>query len=112
MNQNRPLILVSNDDGFDSNGIRSLVSFIADLGDVLVCAPDGGRSGFSCAFTAADPLYLRRREDYAGAQVWSCSGTPVDCIKLAIDQLLDGRKPDLVIGGINHGDNSTPIVPL
>lgn len=107
MNQNRPLILVSNDDGFDSNGIRSLVSFIADLGDVLVCAPDGGRSGFSCAFTAADPLYLRRREDYAGAQVWSCSGTPVDCIKLAIDQLLDGRKPDLVIGGINHGDNST-----
>lgn len=67
MNQNRPLILVSNDDGFDSNGIRSLVSFIADLGDVLVCAPDGGRSGFSCAFTAADPLYLRRREDYAGA---------------------------------------------
>lgn len=107
MNQNRPLILVSNDDGFDSNGIRSLVSFIADLGDVLVCAPDGGRSGFSCAFTAADPLYLRRREDYAGAQVWSCSGTPVDCVKLAIDQLLDGRKPDLVIGGINHGDNST-----
>lgn len=74
---------------------------------MLVCAPDGGRSGFSCAFTAADPLYLRRREDYAGAQVWSCSGTPVDCIKLAIDQLLDGRKPDLVIGGINHGDNST-----
>lgn len=107
MKNNKPLILVSNDDGYQSNGIRSLVSFIADLGEVLVCAPDGGRSGYSCAFTAADPLYLTRRDSLSGATVWSCSGTPVDCVKLAIDQLLEGRKPDLVIGGINHGDNST-----
>ena len=107
MNKNRPLILVSNDDGFDSNGIRSLVSFIADMGEVLVCAPDSPRSGYSCAFTAADPLYLKRREDIAGAEVWSCSGTPVDSVKLAIDQILDNRMPELILGGINHGDNST-----
>lgn len=107
MIQNKPLILVSNDDGFGSNGIRSLVSFMADMADVFVCAPDGGRSGYSCAFTAADPLYLRQRERIAGAEVWSCSGTPVDCVKLALDQLLRDRRPDLIVSGINHGDNST-----
>ncbi len=107
MIQNRPLILVSNDDGFDSNGIRTLTSAILDMGDVLVCAPDGGRSGYSCAFSAVPPLYLKRRDNIPGAQVWSCSGTPVDCVKIAIDQLLSRRKPDLILSGINHGDNSS-----
>ena len=103
----KPLILISNDDGYQSGGIRYLVSFLSDMADILVCAPDGGRSGYSCAFSAVPPLYLHRRDNIPGAVVWSCSGTPVDCVKIALDQLLDGRMPDLVIGGINHGDNST-----
>ncbi|MBQ2169650.1 MAG: 5'/3'-nucleotidase SurE, partial [Prevotella sp.] len=107
MNQHRPFILISNDDGYDSNGIRILVDMIKDIADILVCAPDSGRSGFSCAFSATKYLVLNRQENIDDVEVWSCNGTPVDCVKLAIDQLCDGRKPDLVIGGINHGDNST-----
>lgn len=105
----RPLILIANDDGFDANGIRKLVEFVKPFGDVLVCAPDGPRSGFSCAFSAVEPLTLCRRHNMGDdVEVWSCSGTPVDCVKLAIDQLCsDGRMPALVLGGINHGDNST-----
>ncbi|MBR5689137.1 MAG: 5'/3'-nucleotidase SurE [Prevotella sp.] len=106
---NRPLILISNDDGFEANGIRALVDFVKPLGDVLVCAPEGPRSGFSRAFSATDPLTLRRRDNMGeGVEVWSCSGTPVDCVKLAFDQFCLGKRlPDLVLGGINHGDNST-----
>ncbi|MBQ6652618.1 MAG: 5'/3'-nucleotidase SurE [Prevotella sp.] len=107
MTKEKPLILIANDDGYAANGIRSLVQMVAPLGNVLVCAPDGGRSGYSCAFTASDPLTLRQRESIGDVPVWSCTGTPVDCVKIAIDQLLDGRMPDLVLGGINHGDNST-----
>ena len=104
---NKPFILISNDDGYQSGGIRQLVEFLSDMADILVCAPDGGRSGYSCAFSAVPTLYLKKRDSYFGAEVWSCSGTPVDCVKLALDQLSGGRKPDIVIGGINHGDNST-----
>lgn len=103
----KPLILISNDDGYQSGGIRQLVEFLSDMAEILVCAPDGGRSGYSCAFSAVPPLYLTRRDNIPGAEVWSCSGTPVDSVKIALDQLLNGRMPDLVIGGINHGDNST-----
>ncbi|MBR6446076.1 MAG: hypothetical protein IKS94_06590, partial [Prevotella sp.] len=75
---NRPLILISNDDGFEANGIRALVDFVKPLGDVLVCAPEGPRSGFSRAFSATDPLTLRRRDNMGDdVEVWSCSGTPV-----------------------------------
>ncbi|MBR1468715.1 MAG: 5'/3'-nucleotidase SurE [Prevotella sp.] len=107
--QSRPLILISNDDGFESNGIRALVDFVKPLADVLVCAPEGPRSGFSCAFSAVEPLTLRRRNNMGDdVEVWSCSGTPVDCVKLAIDQFCLGKRmPDMVLGGINHGDNST-----
>lgn len=108
MNENKPLILISNDDGYHSVGIRALVGMVKDLGDVLVCAPESGRSGFSCAFSAEPPLRLKRRHNMGDdVEVWSCSGTPVDCVKLALDQLTPQRKPSLVIGGINHGDNST-----
>jgi 5'-nucleotidase len=103
---NRPLILISNDDGFQAKGINSLVNMIEDLGDIVVCAPDGPRSGFSCAFSATTPLMLRLQQQREGVQVWSCNGTPVDCVKMALSQILD-RKPDLVIGGINHGDNGS-----
>lgn len=107
MEKKSPLILIANDDGYQSGGLRQLVDFISDMGEIFVCAPDGPRSGYSRAFSAVPPLYLHRQADLYGATVWSCSGTPVDCIKIALDQLLDGRLPDLVIGGINHGDNST-----
>ena len=100
-------ILIANDDGFQAPGIRALASMISDLGDVTICAPDGPRSGFSRAFSAAVPLRLKRQSNLNDVTVWSCSGTPVDCVKLAVDQLYEGKQPDLVLGGINHGDNST-----
>lgn len=107
MQTERPLILISNDDGYHSPGIHALVDMVSNLADVLVCAPEAARSGFSCAFSAVDYLRLKRRNDIGTAQVWSCSGTPVDCVKLALDQLCPNRRPDLILGGINHGDNSS-----
>ena len=107
MKNYRPLILISNDDGFQAKGINVLVDMVADMGDVLVCAPDSARSGFSCAFSATRPLRLRQRNKCDNVEVWSCNGTPVDCVKLALDQLCGDRIPDLVIGGINHGDNAS-----
>lgn len=107
MENNQPLILIANDDGYHSPGIRKLVDCVRDLGRVLVCAPESARSGYSCAFSAADYLRLKRRHNMGDTEVWSCSGTPVDCVKLALDQLCGGRRPDLILSGINHGDNSS-----
>jgi 5'-nucleotidase len=103
----RPLILISNDDGYHAKGINSLIDMISDLGDILVCAPESARSGFSTAFSATIPLRLKLRREREGMQMWSCNGTPVDCVKLALSELCNGRKPDIVIGGINHGDNAS-----
>ena len=102
----RPLILISNDDGYQAKGINELVRMVSDYGDVLVCAPDGARSGMSCAFSATIPLTLTLIRKEPGLEVWSCNGTPVDCVKMALANLC-ARKPDLVIGGINHGDNAS-----
>ena len=102
----RPLLLISNDDGYQAKGIQQLVEMVSDYGDIIVCAPDEARSGFSCAFSATTPLRLHLREKRGGVQVWSCSGTPVDCVKMALAELCP-RKPDMVIGGINHGDNAS-----
>ena len=107
----RPLLLISNDDGYQAKGIRELVEMVSDLGDVLVCAPDSARSGFACAFSATTPLTLVCRQKYTAAsgahvEIWSCNGTPVDCVKMALAELCP-RKPDMVIGGINHGDNGS-----
>ncbi|MCR4918833.1 MAG: 5'/3'-nucleotidase SurE [Prevotella sp.] len=109
----RPLILISNDDGYQAKGISVLTDMLSDLADLLVCAPDGPRSGYSCAFTANDPLRLTLQRDEPGLTVYSCSGTPADCVKMALDRLLpagsDGRprRPAMVVGGINHGDNGS-----
>ena len=105
--EKRPLILISNDDGYQAKGINSLIDMLRDMGDILVCAPDSARSGFSCAFSATVPLRLIKQWEDEGVQVWSSNGTPVDCVKLALSELLGGRKPDLVLGGINHGDNAS-----
>lgn len=107
MNENRPLILISNDDGYHAKGINSLIDMIKDMADIVVCAPESARSGFSCAFSAVEPLRLKKRREEDGLQVWSCNGTPVDCVKLALDQLFASRRPDMVIGGINHGSNAS-----
>ena len=102
----KPLILISNDDGYQAKGINSLVKMVRSFGDVIVCAPDSARSGFACAFSATIPLRLTLQHKEEGLEVWSSNGTPVDCVKLALSELCP-RKPDLVIGGINHGDNAS-----
>lgn len=103
---NRPLILISNDDGYQAKGINDLIEMVKPLGDVIICAPDGPRSGQSCAFSATIPLTLTQRRKENGVEVWSCNGTPVDCVKMALANICP-RKPDIVIGGINHGDNAS-----
>ena len=105
-NSMKPLILISNDDGYHAKGINSLIEMVRDYGDIIVCAPESARSGFACAFSATTPLRLKLRRESDGVQVWSCNGTPVDCVKMALAELCP-RKPDLVIGGINHGDNAS-----
>jgi len=106
MNTEKPLILISNDDGYQAKGITTLVEMIGDMGEILVCAPEEARSGYSAAFSATAPLRLSRRVSRPGLEVWSCNGTPVDCVKLALADICR-RKPNLVIGGINHGDNAS-----
>ena len=102
----RPLILISNDDGYQATGIRSLIAMLEDMADIIVCAPDAARSGFSCAFSATTPLTLTLREQREGVSVYSCNGAPVDCVKMALSNICT-RRPDMVIGGINHGDNAS-----
>jgi 5'-nucleotidase len=101
----RPLILVTNDDGINAQGINRLIETIRPLGDIVVVAPDGPRSGMSGAFTFTVPIRCHLVSSEAGLTVYSCTGTPVDCVKIAVHQLLD-RKPDLLMSGINHGTNS------
>lgn len=107
MENKKPLILISNDDGYQAKGIRSLVEMVRHLGDIIVCAPEGARSGMACAFSATQPLTLVKRHEEPGLKIWSCNGTPVDCVKMALGELCDGRRPDIVLGGINHGDNGS-----
>ena len=102
----KPLILISNDDGYEAKGINRLIDMVRGYGDVLVCAPDSACSGYSCAFSCTTPLTLTLRRQEPGVEVWSCNGTPVDCVKMALSELCP-RRPSMVIGGINHGDNAS-----
>ncbi len=101
----RPLILVTNDDGINARGIKSLVEYLMPLGDVVVVAPDGARSGQSAAITVKEPLRMAMVENREGYKAFKTTGTPVDCVKLALNVLFADR-PDLVVSGINHGSNS------
>lgn len=105
MENQRPLILISNDDGVMAKGISELIKYLRPLGEIVVMAPDSPRSGSGCALTVTQPVHYQQLRRDVGLTVYKCSGTPVDCIKLARNTVLD-RKPDLVVGGINHGDNS------
>ena len=102
----RPYILVSNDDGVEAPGIKFLVETLRSVADLLVVAPDSPRSGFGCSITAMHPINYKILREDPGLKICSCSGTPTDCIKLALNVFTD-RKPDLVVAGINHGDNSS-----
>ena len=101
----RPLILISNDDGIDFAGIKTLTRVARKLGDVVVAAPLHHQSGKSSAITIITPLRSRKVHEEPGLVMWCVDGTPVDCVKLAINNLMDGRKPDLILSGINHGAN-------
>lgn len=101
----QPLILVTNDDGIFAPGIRVLVEEMRAFGRVLVVAPDKPQSAMGHAITIHNFLRLTKVEYMEGVEAWSCSGTPVDCVKLAIYKLLKGSKPDLLVSGVNHGAN-------
>lgn len=100
----QPVILIVNDDGIFAPGIRALVEAVQDLGKIVVVAPDKPQSGMGHAITIGHPLRLTQVPAFDGAEAWQCSGTPVDCVKLAVDKVLH-RKPDLCLSGINHGAN-------
>ncbi len=102
----RPLILISNDDGLHYPGIHTLIDIARRAGDVVVVAPLHHQSGKSSAITITTPLRAFKTTDEDGYTVWQVDGTPTDCMKLALDQLLDGRRPHLVLSGINHGYNA------
>ena len=101
-----PLILITNDDGINAKGIQVLARLMASLGEVYVVAPDSPRSGAGCSITPTQAVELRHREDRDGIHFFTCSGTPVDCVKLACEHAVP-RQPDLVVSGINHGDNAS-----
>ena len=102
----KPLILVTNDDGITAPGIRKLVEFMNEIGEVIVVAPDSPQSGKGHAITINSTLMVEEIKMEGAQRDFACSGTPVDCVKLALDKVLP-RRPDLVVSGINHGANSS-----
>src|SRR2546423_7478771 len=100
----RPVILITNDDGISAPGIRNLVESVKHLGKIVVVAPDRPQSGMGHAITIGTPLRLHKVALFEDVEAYQCTGTPVDCVKLAVDKVLH-RKPDLCLSGINHGAN-------
>ena len=104
----RPLILVTNDDGITSRGIRTLVEAMKELGEVWVVAPDSPQSGMGHAITVGDTLRLKESFLFENVKAFECSGTPADCVKIARRFVLkEHRQPDIVVSGINHGSNTS-----
>lgn len=103
----KPLILVTNDDGITAPGIKALVEVAQELGEVVVVAPDSPQSGMGHAITVADPIRLHPSRAFSTVESYECSGTPVDCVKLAKNVLLKNREIDLCVSGINHGSNAS-----
>ncbi len=103
----KPTILVTNDDGINAPGIRALISVMAEIGNVIVVAPDSPQSAMGHAITINSTLYLNKVSvENAAVTEYACSGTPVDCVKLAVNEILK-KKPDLCVSGVNHGSNSS-----
>lgn len=105
MIKTRPLILITNDDSIAAPGLLRLVDCCPQQADIIVVAPAEPHSGQSSALTFGAPLWIKSAPDYKGARMFTVSGTPVDCVKLAMDSIVP-RRPDLVLAGINHGSNS------
>ena len=105
MKKEKQLILLSNDDGVNAKGLNELIRALRGLGEIIVMAPDGPRSGASGSITSEHPVRYYKVREEEDLTVYKCSGTPVDCVKLALHAVVPHR-PDVVIGGINHGDNS------
>lgn len=103
----KPIILITNDDGYKARGIDNLIGCLRGLGHIVVCAPDSPRSGFSASFTCTHPVSLSLLSDDGDVLTFACSGTPVDCVKLALHRLFSKRKPDIILSGINHGGNDS-----
>lgn len=106
MSAEKPLILVTNDDGITAHGIRTLVGLMKEIGRVIVVAPNSPQSGMGHAITIANPLRLYPSDIFGDTPAYECSGTPADCVKLAKNHVLKDRAPDLVVSGINHGSNT------
>lgn len=104
MEKKQPVILVTNDDGITAPGIKNLIEAVKDLGKVVVVAPDKPQSGMGHAITIGVPLRLHKVNLFGDIEAYQCTGTPVDCVKLAVDKILHS-KPDICISGINHGAN-------
>ncbi|MDE5944907.1 MAG: 5'/3'-nucleotidase SurE [Rikenella sp.] len=102
----RPLIFVTNDDGVQAAGIAALMRLASEFGDVVVVAPNESYSGMSHSITMQRPLFVSCVSSEPGLDVYSCTGTPVDCVKIGFDEILPDRAPDLVLSGINHGSNA------
>src|SRR5689334_22778217 len=102
--EDRPIILITNDDDITSKGIRSLIEAVQDIGKVVVVAPDNPQSGMGHAITIGEPLRMEKVDLFGDIEAWQTSGTPVDCVKLAVDKVLH-RRPDICLSGINHGAN-------
>ena len=105
----KPLILITNDDGITAPGLRTLIRFMSEIGDVVVVAPDSPQSGMGHAITLDNTLYSKKMKvplTSGAVAEYSCSGTPADCVKLGLQEILQ-RKPDICVSGINHGSNSS-----
>lgn len=102
----KPLILITNDDGVHARGIQALAAIAREFGDVVVMAPDRNASGKSHSLSTDHPLRANHIHSEEGLDVYSCDGTPVDCVKLAAEHFCS-RKADLVLSGINHGSNAS-----
>ncbi|QJD94580.1 5'/3'-nucleotidase SurE [Mucilaginibacter robiniae] len=107
MKKQKPTILVVNDDGITAPGIKALINVMKELGRVVVVAPDSPQSGMGHAITIGKPLRLDQVEIYADTEMYRCSGTPADCVKMAKSIIFKGSKPDLCVSGINHGLNNS-----
>lgn len=107
MKSAKPTILVVNDDGITAPGIKALMDTMREIGNVVVVAPDSPQSGMGHAITIGSPLRLDKVDIYEDVESYSCSGTPVDCVKLAVNKIFKGKKPDLCVSGINHGLNNS-----
>ncbi|MCP9768138.1 5'/3'-nucleotidase SurE [Lacihabitans sp. LS3-19] len=103
----KPLILVTNDDGITSKGIKVLIEEMSKIGEVYVMAPDSPNSGMGHAITVDSTLHIKKSPIFGEIESFECSGTPADCVKMAKHEFLKGRKIDLLVSGINHGLNSS-----